>query len=178
VVQQGGKGPEYGKGIAAVMPRVCFGCGATDHIIRDCPKNPMKIQTIEQDKEEILLIENVQDDLRHIPIKVKIDGKKGRHGRTYFLPKISNRFRVFQEGEMYDEDVVCFCRAVSVEHGEANESGAAAFQPSPQPRTPHMGKVGVAVGCDVPHSSRGPGECKVYRADIEDHRKVMAEQVS
>ena len=40
--------------------RACFGCGATDHLLKDCPKNPNKIQQVQQEEEpEILFIGSV-----------------------------------------------------------------------------------------------------------------------
>jgi hypothetical protein len=159
---KGGKGPEHGKGGATTMPRACFGCGATDHIIRDCPKNPMKVQTVEQEKEEILFIGNVQEDWRHIPMKVKIDGKKERPGRIDFHPKISNRFRVLQEDELDEEDVVCFCRAVSVEECMKDQANI-------KDRRKLMAKQVSWVQAV---------ECMKDRANVEDHLKLIAEQVS
>jgi hypothetical protein len=159
---KGGEGPEHGKGGATTMPRACFGCGATDHIIWDCPKNPIKVQTVEQEKKEILFIGNVQEDWRHIPLKAKIDGKNERHGRIYFHPEISNRFRVFQEDELDEDDVVCCCRLVSIEECMKDRSNIEGHRRL-------MAKQVIRVPAV---------ECMKDRADIEDRLKLMAEQVS
>lgn len=37
------------------MQKVCFACGATDHLMRDCPKNPAKVQNVEDDTPEAIL---------------------------------------------------------------------------------------------------------------------------
>ena len=53
-----GKGSDYGKG--AAMTRACFGCGATDHVIKDCPKNSaVKVQQVGEEAPEIFFISNV-----------------------------------------------------------------------------------------------------------------------
>ena len=42
-----GKGNAYGKG-APTLQRARFGCGATDHLLKDCLKIPSKIQLVQR----------------------------------------------------------------------------------------------------------------------------------
>ena len=42
------------------MQKACFGCGSTEHLLKDCPKNP-QIQNVEDEAPEVLFIGNVQN---------------------------------------------------------------------------------------------------------------------
>ena len=42
-----GKGNAYGKG-GPTLQRARFGYGATDHLLKDCPRNPSKIQLVQR----------------------------------------------------------------------------------------------------------------------------------
>ena len=42
-----GNGNDYGKG-GPTLQRACFGCGAKDHLLKDCPKNQNKIQMVQR----------------------------------------------------------------------------------------------------------------------------------
>ena len=64
------KGNDYDKG-GPTLQRACIGCGATDHLLKDCPKNANKIQQVQQEEEpEILFIGSVHDDWKHVPMKI------------------------------------------------------------------------------------------------------------
>ena len=99
-----GKGNEYGKG-GRTLQLACFGCGATDHLLKDCPKNPNKIQQVQQEEEpEILFIGNVWDDWKHVPMKIGVPGRRDFHHRA---PVAShNRFRVLEVDEKDNDDEV------------------------------------------------------------------------
>ena len=72
-----GKDGNYGKGEQgkAWMQKACFGCGSTEHQLKDCPENP-KIQNVEDDAPEVLSIGNVQnlkeEEWKRIPMKVQL----------------------------------------------------------------------------------------------------------
>ena len=107
-----GKGNEYGKG-GPTLQRACFRCGATDHLLKDCPKNQDKIQQVQQEEEpEILFIGNVRNDWKHAPMKIGLPGKIDVPHRA---PVAShNRFRVLEvDQEDNDEEGNVF--AVSAE---------------------------------------------------------------
>jgi hypothetical protein len=99
-----GKGSE-GKGS---MPRACFGCGATDHLLRDCPKNPAKINQVEEKPEEVLFIGQVKEDWKTVPMKVKLEHfvkaplAKKEDMKIQFG---QNRFRVLEVNETDEEEV-------------------------------------------------------------------------
>jgi hypothetical protein len=96
-----GKGSD-GKG---AMPRACFGCGATDHLLRDCPKNPAKINQVEEKPEEVLFIGQVKEDWRTVPMKIKLENfMKAPVAKSKVVSE--NRFRVLEVGEPEDEEVV------------------------------------------------------------------------
>ena len=58
------------------MQRACFGCGVTSHLLKDCPKNPNKIQQLQQAEEpEILFIGSVRDDWMPVPLKTGVLGR-------------------------------------------------------------------------------------------------------
>jgi hypothetical protein len=96
-----GKG-DFGKG-GVPMQRACFGCGSTEHILKDCPKNPMKVQQVTEQPEEILFIGNVRDEWKQVPMKVV----PSKLMQPLPQPKVcrANRFRVLQVDEE-DEEVV------------------------------------------------------------------------
>jgi hypothetical protein len=102
-----GKGGD-GKG---TMPRACFGCGATDHLLRDCPKNPAKINQVEEKPEEVLFIGQVREEWKTVPMKVKLNNfvkapaASGSEVKTQFGQTFGNRFRVLEVNEE-DEDEV------------------------------------------------------------------------
>ena len=62
--KDGYAGKAYGKGTGGGgkggMRKACFGCGSTEHVIKDCPKNT-NVQQVEEDVPEILFIGNVQN---------------------------------------------------------------------------------------------------------------------
>ena len=99
-----GKGGD-GKG---GMQRACFGCGATDHLLRDCPKNPAKINQVEEREPEILFIGHVEEEWKTVPMKVKTDmdfkHKVAGMGvaKPYKHLEDNNRFKVLEVGEPED----------------------------------------------------------------------------
>ena len=103
-----GKGGD-GKG---TMPRACFGCGAMDHLLRDCPKNPAKINQVEEKPEEVLFIGQVREEWRTIPMKVKLDNfvkapaRRESEVKTQFGQIGGNRFRVLEVNEEDEDDEV------------------------------------------------------------------------
>ena len=105
-----GTGNEYGKG-GPTLQRACFGCGATDHLLRDCPKNPNNIQRVQQDEEpDILFIGSVRDDWKHVPMKIGVPGGTQVH---HCAPvALHNRFRVLEVDEEEDDEEAAFVRAV------------------------------------------------------------------
>jgi hypothetical protein len=95
-----GKG-DFGKGGAA-MPRACFGCGSTEHILRDCPKNPAKVQQVTE-QEDVLFIGNVKGEEWHqVPMKVPL--KEYMKAPVNMKSKEGNRFKVLEVDEPDDED--------------------------------------------------------------------------
>jgi hypothetical protein len=96
-----GKGYDTGKG---AMQRACFGCGALDHVIKDCPKNP-RIQQVEETGPEVLFIGNVkEEEWKKVPMKVQLKDFVRAPARTQ--GKSQNRFKVLEVDEEDEEDVV------------------------------------------------------------------------
>jgi hypothetical protein len=147
-----GKGNDVSKG---GMQRACFGCGALDHVVKDCPKNP-RIQQVEDESPEVLFIGNVKsNEWKHVPMKVKLGdfvkapGAKGGKVKTQFGQITGNRFKVLEvdeedEGEMvHVRAVECEPCGVKVLEGTRVDGGkAGAFEPvevhawaGPQPGT-------------------------------------------
>jgi hypothetical protein len=93
-----GKG-DFGKG-SAPMPRACFGRGSTEHILKDCPKNPMKVQQVTEQEEQALFIGNVRDEWKHIPMKIGVP--QGLVKPKAFVSQ--NRFNVLQVEDDDDEE--------------------------------------------------------------------------
>lgn len=110
-----GNGKGYGKG---GMPRACFGCGSTEHLMRDCPRNT-KIQSVEDETPEVLFIGNVQkqneEEWRRVSMKVTL----GDFVRAPVVkkPVEKNRFKVLEVGEDDDDNDY----HIGTGHGEDNE---------------------------------------------------------
>ena len=123
--KDGGNYLGYGKGKGGDgkggMPRACFGCGATDHLLRDCPNNPSKVNQVEQEQEpEVLFIGNVRDEWKKVPMKVNMANRNNMNTQVSQTFKEGNRFRVLEVDEEDDfEDEVVHVRAV-----EMNEQSA------------------------------------------------------
>ena len=114
-----GKGPwygAYGKGTGkdggkGGMARACFGCGSTEHLLRDCLKRGGEIQRVRQEEpEEVMFIGNVRkevDDWKHVPMKVTL-GDFVKPGKSIIKPTkkdtIKNMFQVLQADEGDDEN--------------------------------------------------------------------------
>ena len=62
------------------MRKAWFGCGSTEHVIKNCPKNT-NVQQVEEDVPEILFIGNVQnkealEGWKQMPMKVTLGDLK------------------------------------------------------------------------------------------------------
>ena len=126
-----GKDGYYGKGKGGDgkggMQRACFGCGSTDHFLRDCPKNS-NVQQVEEDTTEILFIGNVQnkgaqEGWRKTPMKVTLgdfmkDEPKVRSANTKSGQKTASKhgFKVLEVDDEDEEVEVVNVRMV--ENGE------------------------------------------------------------
>jgi cellular nucleic acid-binding protein len=55
-----GKG-DFGKG-GGTAQRACFGCGSTEHLLKDCPKAPNKVNQVTEEPDEILFIGNIREE--------------------------------------------------------------------------------------------------------------------
>jgi hypothetical protein len=168
---KGYEGP-YGKGKGdgkAGMPRACFGCGSTDHVLRDCPKNPARVQQVEE--EEVLFIGNVREEWKKVPMKVKLGNymvSKGPVKTQFGL----NRFKVLEVDEEDDIDEV-YVRSVEEASNETDGDGGKAPAPRMRRQVPNKAeqgnfKDGVMVKVQD-HS-------KVER-NFEDGVKVIKDQV-
>jgi hypothetical protein len=142
-----GKGND-GKG---TIQRACFGCGSTEHLLRDCPKNPAKIQQVEEKPEEVLFIGQVKDDWRTVPMKVKLENfvkaptvKKDM--KTQFG---QNRFRVLEVNEEEEPESQIFAVSVECEGKECEVKGMESTRVD-------SGKVGAFGPVEV-HRGTRPG---------------------
>jgi hypothetical protein len=136
-----GKGYDTGKGN---MQRACFGCGALDHVIKDCPKNP-RIQQVEEEVPEVLFIGNVKgEEWKHVPMKVKLGdfmkapAIKYDKVKTQFGQSNCNRFKVLEVDEEDDDD-----RTIQVRAVECKPCGEGSFVESPREKVKytHGGKA-------------------------------------
>ena len=114
----GGKGYDTGKG---GMQRACFGCGALDHVIKDCPKNP-RIQQVEETVPEVLFIGNVKgEEWKQVPMKVQL--KDFMKAPVRARSKNGNRFKVLEVDEEDDEDAMQVRAVECMQYGEWDIKG-------------------------------------------------------
>lgn len=117
-----GKGGDQSRGKGSWMPRACFGCGPTEHLMKDCPKNPSRVQTVVDDSPEVFFIGSVykeagkrsraEDQWKQVPQKnqigefMKSEGEK----KTPDKIKLGNSFKILQvdEEDEVEEDEVMY----------------------------------------------------------------------
>ena len=157
-----GKGNDTGKG---GVQRACFGCGALDHVIKDCPKNP-RIQQVEEEVPEVLFIGNVKgEEWKRVPMKVKlgdfvkapaVKGKKNNE----------NRFKVLEVDEPDDDEVVqvraveCAPCGEGYIKGNTRVNGGKAGEVSFREKACAVAVCGVPWSCScavAPHAVPGSG---------------------
>jgi hypothetical protein len=136
VGKEGGKGQAYGKGYGKEgyytkgsgkdggkggMMRACFGCGSTDHLLKDCPKRGGAIQSIEQQEpEEVFFIGNVRQEMepwKKVPMKVTVgDFIKNPKGALKAGKKIQvtkeNAFKILEPEDDDSEAEIMYVRTV------------------------------------------------------------------
>ena len=135
-----GKGGDQGKGVTSWMPKACFACGSTEHLLRDCPKNQAKVQNVADEGPEVLFIGNVvdreqnkgdakerNDEWRQVPKKVKLNKcvKSAVHAPCMKTPvpeMLKNPFKVLEveEDDEQEEMDVMYIRTVQ---GIENQNG-------------------------------------------------------
>ena len=118
-----GKG-ELGKGGGSTM-RACFGCGSTDHILRDCPKQANKVNQVteEQEQDEILFIGRVKEEWKETPMKV-VPSMGPCSPKVWKRCRCSNSFQVLQEDEEEEQlSSVAHIRTVQSGQEERMEYG-------------------------------------------------------
>jgi hypothetical protein len=154
-----GKGSD-GKG---TIQRACFGCGSTEHLLRDCPKNPAKIQQVEEKPEEVLFIGQVKEDWKTVPMKVKLENfVKAPAVKKDVRTQVSqNRFRVLEVDEEEEPESRIF--AVSVEC-EGKECGVKVVGDT----RVNGGKVGAFGPVEV-HSCTDPRPGTRREVNRKDH---------
>ena len=101
----GGKGQENPKG----TQRACFTCGATDHLMKDCPEKVQQVQKVEEP--EVLFIGkvgSVEEEWKRMPMKIKVPKmprwQKQKTQKDRKKHEESNRFKVLEVDELDDSE--------------------------------------------------------------------------